>query len=102
MTTALTILAILLLLNIVTFCVFWWDKQAARGGAWRIPEGRLLGLAFIGGSLGALAAQQWLRHKTRKEPFRTRLILILLFHALIAIAGTMIALWKLASAIFGG
>jgi uncharacterized membrane protein YsdA (DUF1294 family) len=102
MTTALTILAILLLINIITFCVFRWDKEAARGGAWRIPESRLLGLAFIGGSLGALAAQQWLRHKKRKEPFRTRMILILLFHGLVVIAGILSALWMLASAVFQG
>jgi uncharacterized membrane protein YsdA (DUF1294 family) len=33
-------------------------------------------MALIGGALGAVAAQQMLRHKTRKEPFRTRLWLI--------------------------
>ncbi|WP_237352587.1 DUF1294 domain-containing protein [Rhizobium leguminosarum] len=46
----------------------------------------LLFLALIGGSLGAVAAQQLLRHKTRKEPFRSILAAILILHgALIAV-----------------
>lgn len=49
MTIGLTIALIIVLINIVTFCVFWWDKDAARAGDWRVPENRLLGLALIGG-----------------------------------------------------
>ncbi len=81
MSTATTILIIFLLVNVVTFCVFWWDKEAARDGHWRVSEARLLQFAFIGGSLGAFAAQRLLRHKTRKEPFRTQLMAILILHA---------------------
>ncbi|WP_439628015.1 DUF1294 domain-containing protein [Shinella sp.] len=81
MGTATTLLMIFLLVNVVTFCVFWWDKEAARDGHWRVSEARLLQFAFIGGSLGAFAAQRLLRHKTRKEPFRTQLMAILVLHA---------------------
>ncbi|MGJ7037983.1 uncharacterized membrane protein YsdA (DUF1294 family) [Shinella sp. BE166] len=81
MSTATTLLMIFLLVNVVTFCVFWWDKEAARDGHWRVSEARLLQFAFIGGSHGAFAAQRLLRHKTRKEPFRTQLMAILLLHA---------------------
>ena len=45
-------------------------------GERRIPEGDLLGLALIGGSLGALLARHLFRHKTRKEPFSTQLLVI--------------------------
>ncbi|WP_438749010.1 DUF1294 domain-containing protein [Pararhizobium sp. O133] len=93
MTTALTIVAIILLINIVTFCVFWWDKDAARAGDWRVPESRLLGLALIGGSLGAVAAQKILRHKTRKEPFRTQLLLIVALHAIGLLGWLSAPLW---------
>jgi uncharacterized membrane protein YsdA (DUF1294 family) len=72
-----------LLVNLMTFCVFWWDKAAARQGHWRVSEARLLQFAFIGGSLGAFAAQRLLRHKTRKEPFRTQLMAILILHAVL-------------------
>ncbi|MBD9371890.1 DUF1294 domain-containing protein [Rhizobium sp. ARZ01] len=73
----LMVLAILLLLNLTTFLVFWWDKEAARAGEWRVQERTLLGLALVGGSLGAVLAQRLLRHKTRKEPFRSILRLII-------------------------
>ena len=78
---ATTLLIIFLLINVVTFCVYWWDKEAARDGHWRVSEARLLQFAFFGGSLGAFAAQRLLRHKTRKEPFRTILLSILVLHA---------------------
>ncbi len=93
MTIGLTIALIIVLINIVTFCVFWWDKDAARAGDWRVPENRLLGLALIGGSLGAVAAQKILRHKTRKEPFRTQLRLIVALHAIAFLAWLSAPLW---------
>lgn len=83
MGTTTTLLIILLLFNIVTFCLYWWDKEAARDGHWRVSEARLLQFAFLGGSVGAFAAQRLLRHKTRKEPFRTQLMAILILHALL-------------------
>ena len=83
MGTIATLLIILVLFNIVTFCLYWWDKEAARDGHWRVSEARLLQFAFLGGSPGAFAAQRILRHKTRKEPFRTRLMAILILHALL-------------------
>nr|WP_245289720.1 MULTISPECIES: DUF1294 domain-containing protein [unclassified Agrobacterium] len=64
--------------NLFVFLVYWWDKEAARNGAWRIRESMLLSLALIGGSLGAISAQRLLRHKTRKEPFRSILISIVI------------------------
>lgn len=84
MDTPTTLLIIFLLFNVVTFCLFWWDKDAARNGGWRISEARLLQFALLGGSLGAFAAQRLLRHKTRKEPFRTQLMAILILHAVLA------------------
>lgn len=69
---ALYVLAI----NAATFAAFALDKRAAERRAWRVPERRLLILAAVGGSPGALAAQGMLRHKTRKAPFRTWLWVI--------------------------
>jgi uncharacterized membrane protein YsdA (DUF1294 family) len=64
------------LLNGTCFAAFAWDKRCARRQAWRVPERTLLMLAAAGGSVGAVCAQIFLRHKTRKEPFRTYLRLI--------------------------
>ncbi len=100
MTTCLWLIVLLLILNILTFCVFWWDKTAARGGKWRVSENDLLSLALFGGSLGAWAAQKFLRHKTRKEPFRTRLTAILVLHAAILSVGLLALPWVLAGHVF--
>jgi uncharacterized membrane protein YsdA (DUF1294 family) len=70
----------LTLLNAFTFALFWADKRDAQNGEWRVPESTLLMLAFVGGSVGAIAGQQYFRHKTRKEPFRSTLFGIAAFH----------------------
>lgn len=74
------IVAALAAINIWTFLSFWEDKRRAIAGARRIPERDLLGLALIGGSAGAIAAQQLFRHKTRKQPFAAHLLLIAAIH----------------------
>ncbi len=75
----------LALVNVTAFIAFGWDKRCATTGERRIPERTLLGLAVIGGSVGAVAAQQVFRHKTRKEPFRTLLWLILAGQTVLAL-----------------
>lgn len=66
-------LAFLLFMNLRAFAAFRRDKLLSETGGWRIPERRLLRLAFLGGWVGAKLAQRRFRHKTTKEPFRTRL-----------------------------
>lgn len=66
----------LLALNIATYAAFGWDKHQALRGGRRVPERHLLGLAALGGIVGAKLAQHRLRHKTRKQPFATWLTLI--------------------------
>ena len=68
-------LILLLLVNLLTMVRFWDDKRRAAAGAWRVPESTLLGLAAIGGTPGALIACRLFRHKTRKQPFATLLLL---------------------------
>ncbi len=67
--------------NLFVFLVYWWDKEAARRGGWRIRESTLLLLALVGGSAGAISAQRLLRHKTRKEPFRSILLSIVILQS---------------------
>lgn len=63
-------------INLWTMLRFRQDKQRAVAGARRIPETRLLQLAMLGGTPGAFAARHLFRHKTRKQPFSTYLLLI--------------------------
>ena len=55
----------------VAFLAYAMDKSAARRGAWRMSESTLHVLALIGGWPGALVAQEVLRHKSQKQPFKT-------------------------------
>lgn len=72
--------------NLLTYLSFRQDKRRAVAGGRRIPERRLLGLALIGGTPAAFAARAMLRHKTRKQPFSTWLILIALAQAALILA----------------
>ena len=60
----------LLAINVLTFAVYGVDKWKARQGRWRVPEATLLGLAAVGGSVGAWLAMRLFRHKTQKKKFR--------------------------------
>lgn len=66
----------LALVNAWTILRFRQDKLRAIAGARRIPEANLLGLALAGGSPGAFLARRMFRHKTRKQPFSTYLMVI--------------------------
>lgn len=62
---AVILLAVYAVLSIIAFCMYAADKKKAKKGAWRIPEKVLLGLGFLGGSIGALLGMKLLRHKTK-------------------------------------
>lgn len=84
-----TALAWLVAINACTMLRFWQDKRRAIERTRRIPESDLLMLAVIGGSPGAFAARHLFRHKTRKEPFSTRLMVIAAMQAGVAITLTL-------------
>lgn len=67
-------------INILTFMVYGWDKSKARRGSWRISERKLIGLAVIGGSIGALAGMYLFHHKTKHIKFVIGVPLILVLH----------------------
>lgn len=79
----------LLGVNLAAFGAMGWDKSSAIRGVERIPERTLLTLAAVGGSVGAVAAQQLFRHKTRKQPFANFLLAIVACQAVLAIAALL-------------
>lgn len=64
------LLAALGAINVVTFALYLYDKSVAGGAQTRVPEAILHLFTLLGGSPAAFAAQQILRHKTRKRPFQ--------------------------------
>ncbi|APW42599.1 DUF1294 domain-containing protein [Rhodoferax saidenbachensis] len=64
------IAAVYAAMSLITFMVYAMDKSAATRGQWRTPERTLHLLALAGGWLGALCAQQLLRHKSSKAKFQ--------------------------------
>jgi len=81
------LLTALVIANVAAFGLFWLDKIRAREHGRRVRESKLLQLAVVGG-FGAWLGQHLLRHKTRKEPFRSQLGLVLILHA-VAVAGAV-------------
>jgi len=60
----------LVFINVLTFLLYGIDKWKAKRARWRIPESVLLGLAAIGGSVGAWLGMRVWHHKTRHKKFR--------------------------------
>ena len=64
------VLLLICLMNAASYWFYAQDKEAAQLGGRRVPEQTLHILAFLGGWPAAWLAQQKLRHKTQKQPFR--------------------------------
>lgn len=71
------------IINVVTFIAFAIDKLNAIGHRTRIRIVTLLGLAFMGGSLGGLSAMYLLHHKTKKDYFTVGIPLIILMQVVV-------------------
>ncbi len=83
----------LLLLNLVAFCMYGFDKSNAKRGLWRISEMTLLVVAIVGGAIGALMAMSLFRHKTRKPVFTYGVPVIVVLH--VSLATYLIIRWFL-------
>ena len=75
----------LVVINLLAFVLYGIDKKRARDHAWRISERMLIGIALIGGSVGAIAGMLLFHHKTRHWYFRYGLPLILIVQAVAAV-----------------
>lgn len=72
------VLLYLIIVNAAAFLLMLADKLKAKRGAWRIPEATLMGIAAIGGSVGALAGMYLFRHKTKHIKFTLGIPVILI------------------------
>mgnify|MGYP003613715033 CR=1 FL=1 len=72
------ILLLLILLNLIAFIAFGYDKQLAKNRKNRISERSLFLLLFLGGTIGGILGMLIFRHKTSKKSFLAKLFLIIL------------------------
>ena len=75
--------------NGIAFGLMVADKRRAQSGERRIPESTLLLWSFLGGAFGTVLAARLVRHKTRKQPFATWMLIWLWIDII------LIALWAL-------
>ena len=81
MSSAVLLIALYAVINLVAFAAYRWDKRKAKKDRWRTPEATLILLGLIG-PWGAVAGMQVFRHKTRKPKFKLN-YLFLVLHILI-------------------
>ncbi|MBC7750791.1 MAG: DUF1294 domain-containing protein, partial [Candidatus Saccharibacteria bacterium] len=67
----LSVVCAYILLGVITFITYAFDKSAAQNNQWRTQESTLHIMSLMGGWLGALLAQKKLRHKSKKQEFQT-------------------------------
>ena len=72
------VLIYLVIINVVTFFMYGFDKWKAKKSKWRISEAALLLMAVFGGSIGAWLGMKVWHHKTMHKKFRYGIPLILL------------------------
>ncbi len=77
------ILIVYLILNVIAFLAFVWDKHKAQEGMWRTRESTLILLALFG-PFGATAGMLAVRHKTQKLKFKLVYIFLVLHIIVIA------------------
>lgn len=89
----------LLLLNAYAFVLMGIDKRRAarRDNRRRIPEKRLFGTAFLGGSAGILAGMKVWRHKTQHRSFAVGIPYLVAVHLIIVIVLGWLLAQRLAS-----
>ncbi len=79
------IVVYLCVINVIACVMYYLDKQKAIKGAWRTPESALIGVAALGGSVGALIGMKVFRHKTKHLKFTIGVPLILIIQVIIGV-----------------
>src|SRR5690554_2703432 len=63
-------LGIIILMSLISFFLYSWDKRKAISGKWRTKEKTLLLSSFLFGAIGGIAGMYLKRHKTDKWYFK--------------------------------
>lgn len=73
----------LIAINIIAFALYAKDKVNACEHRSRFRIVTLLGIAFVGGSIGSIAAMYLFRHKTQKDYFTVGIPLIMIMQVVV-------------------
>lgn len=73
----------LVIINVVTFLMYGIDKWKAKRSRWRVSEAMLIGMAIIGGSIGAWLGMKVWHHKTLHKKFKYGVPLILIIQVVL-------------------
>ena len=85
-TPLLVVMAVLIVMNLVSFALMGIDKRRAQRGAWRISEKALFLTTACFGGLGGVLGMKVFHHKTQHWDFRVFFpVLLVLQIAILAI-----------------
>ncbi len=79
------VLIYLAVINVVTFFMFGIDKWKAKKSKWRVRETALLGLAVLGGSIGAWLGMKVWHHKTLHKKFKYGIPVIIIIQLVLSV-----------------
>ena len=85
MDTITLILLYIGLVNVFAFILYGIDKLKAKKSKWRVPESTLIGIAIIGGSIGAWSGMKVWHHKTLHKSFRIGIPAILILQIVLPV-----------------
>ena len=83
----LIVLAVLIVMNLVSFALMGIDKRRAQRGAWRISEKALFLTAACFGGLGGVMGMHFFHHKTKHWYFRVFFPVLLVVQIVILAIG---------------
>ncbi len=77
-----------IIINIISFIFYGYDKYCSIKKLWRISEYHLLGLGLIGGGIGSLLGMLIFRHKTKKPLFLIMVPILIIINIIIYLSIT--------------
>ena len=86
-TIVLAAVAVVVIMNIVTFVLMGHDKKCARQGKWRVPEKTLFLVTACFGGLGGVLGMKVFHHKTQHWYFRVFFPVLLVIQIVALAAG---------------
>ena len=86
-TIILAALAVVVVMNIVSFALMGHDKNRARQGKWRVPEKTLFLVTACFGGLGGVLAMKVFHHKTQHWYFKVFFPVLLIVQIALLVVG---------------